>query len=150
MNVAKVAVPRSVSWWPAIVSIGPERECQEKYRGGSKRSTVQVLRRTTSVSGATALGIVAVFIAPVAEEMVFRGILYPAIKRAGYRRVALWSTSLIFAAMHMNVPSFVPLLVLAVLMVFIYERTNNLLSCIVAHSFFNATNFVSFYLFANK
>jgi len=115
-----------------------------------EQQAVQVLRHTTSWLGSIALGIIAIFLAPVAEEMLFRGILYPAIRQAGYPRIALWSTSIVFAAMHMNMPSFVPLLLLAFLLVFLYERTNNLLSCIVAHSFFNATNFAMFYIYANK
>ena len=49
-------------------------------------------------------------LAPVAEELLFRGILYPAIKQAGFPRLALWGTSLLFAAMHMNLVTFVPLL----------------------------------------
>ena len=56
-----------------------------------------------------ALGAAAVLLAPVAEEMLFRGILYPAIKQAGYPRLALWGTSLLFAAVHMNLVTFVPL-----------------------------------------
>ena len=115
-----------------------------------EQQAVQVLRHTTAPLSAMVLGVIAIFVAPAAEEMMFRGILYPAIRQAGYPRVALWSTSLVFAAMHMNIPSFVPLLLLALLMVFIYEHTNNLLSCIVAHSFFNVTNFVMFYIYANK
>jgi hypothetical protein len=42
-SVAAVACPRSSNEWAAVVSTGPLRLRQEKYRGGSKRSTVQVL-----------------------------------------------------------------------------------------------------------
>jgi membrane protease YdiL (CAAX protease family) len=111
-----------------------------------EQQAVQVLRQTHAWLGATALGVVAIVIAPVAEEMLFRGIAYPALKQAGYPRLSLWVTALFFAAMHLNVASFVPLLVLALVLTFLYEYTDNLLACIVAHSCFNAMNFILFYL----
>jgi membrane protease YdiL (CAAX protease family) len=58
----------------------------------------------------------------------------------------LWVTALFFAAMHLNVASFVPLLVLALVLTFLYEYTDNLLACIIAHSCFNAMNFILFYV----
>jgi membrane protease YdiL (CAAX protease family) len=102
---------------------------------------VHALRVSASWSGRLALGVVAVFLAPVTEEMLFRGILYPAIKQRGYPRLALWGTSLLFAAIHLNLVSFVPLAVLALLLVGLYEKTDNLLASITAHVLFNALNF---------
>jgi membrane protease YdiL (CAAX protease family) len=82
----------------------------------------------------------------MAEEMLFRGILYQWCKRIGFPRLGLWCTSLIFAAMHSNLASFIPLLVLAVTLVILYERTENLIAPIAAHSTFNAINFTLLYL----
>ena len=89
------------------------------------------------------LGAAAVLLAPVAEEVLFRGILYPAIKQAGHPWVALWGTALLFAAVHMNLVTFLPLAVLALVLTALYERTNNLLAPITAHVLFNALNFVT-------
>lgn len=89
-------------------------------------------------------GIAAIIIAPFVEELVFRGILYPAIKQRGYHKLALWGTSLFFALIHGNLMIFVPLTVLAIFLTFLYETTNNLIAPILTHSFFNAVNF--FYL----
>jgi membrane protease YdiL (CAAX protease family) len=86
-------------------------------------------------------GVAAILIAPFVEELVFRGILYPAIKGAGFRKLALWGTSMFFALTHGNLMIFVPLTVLAIILTFLYETTNNLLAPIVTHSFFNAANF---------
>ncbi|NJN05163.1 MAG: CPBP family intramembrane metalloprotease, partial [Rhodobacteraceae bacterium] len=87
-------------------------------------------------------GVVAVCVAPVAEELFFRGILYPTIKQGGYPRVALWGTSLFFAAIHANLMTFLPLTALALLFVWLYERTNNLLAPMAAHCTFNLVNFL--------
>jgi membrane protease YdiL (CAAX protease family) len=102
---------------------------------------VHALRVSVSWGGRLALGVAAVLLAPVAEEVLFRGILYPAIKQAGRPRLALWCTALLFAAVHMNLVTFVPLMVLALVLTALYERTNNLLAPITAHVLFNALNF---------
>jgi len=92
-----------------------------------------------------ALGAVTILLAPAAEEMLFRGIIYPAIKQAGFPRLALWGSALLFGAFHVNLVTFLPLVVLALALTLIYERTNNLLAPITAHALFNAMNFVILY-----
>jgi membrane protease YdiL (CAAX protease family) len=86
-------------------------------------------------------GVIAIVLAPVVEETLFRGILYPAIKQQGRPRLALWGTSLLFATLHFNGLTFLPLLVLALLLVYLYETFQNLLVPVTAHAFFNAANF---------
>jgi membrane protease YdiL (CAAX protease family) len=104
---------------------------------------IRALRVSLSWGGRLTLGAAAVLLAPVAEEVLFRGILYPAIKQMGHPRLALWGTALLFAAVHMNVVTFVPLTVLALVLTALYERTNNLLAPITAHVLFNALNFAA-------
>jgi membrane protease YdiL (CAAX protease family) len=87
------------------------------------------------------LGFVTILLAPLAEEVLFRGILYPWIKQIGFPRLALWGTSLLFAVVHMNLVTLLPLLLLALLLAQLYERTDNLLAPISAHALFNALNF---------
>jgi len=106
-----------------------------------EQQAVHALRTTASWANRLALAGAAILLAPVAEEMLFRGILYPAVKQAGFPHVALWGTSLLFAAVHTNLLTFVPLMVLALVLTALYERTNNLLAPITAHAMFNALNF---------
>jgi membrane protease YdiL (CAAX protease family) len=110
------------------------------------QQSVQTLKVAQSFLDRFALAGVTILLAPLAEEMIFRGILYPWIKQLGFPRLALWITSLVFAGMHQNAISFLPLLLLALLLVWLYERTANLLAPIAAHSLFNALNFVALYL----
>ena len=84
----------------------------------------------------------AVVMAPIAEEIVFRGILYPSIKQLGFPRAALWATSLTFALIHGNRMTVLPFTLLALVLTFVYERTNNLLSSMAMHAFFNLVNFL--------
>jgi membrane protease YdiL (CAAX protease family) len=94
-----------------------------------------------TVSQKAFLGVVAIVVAPVVEELLFRGILYPALKQRGWPRLALWGSSALFALLHCNMASFVPLLIFAVVLVRLYETFENLLAPIVAHGLFNAANF---------
>ena len=111
-----------------------------------EQQAVHALRVTSAWSSRLLLAGLAIVLAPMAEEILFRGILYPAIKQAGFPRLALWGVSLLFACVHFNVVTFVPLLVLALMLTALYERTDNLLAPIAAHALFNALNFVKLYL----
>jgi hypothetical protein len=111
----------------------------------AQQESVQTLQMAVSWTHRFGLGLVTIVIAPIAEEMFFRGILYPAVKRAGFPRLALWGTALIFAGVHLNLVTFVPLVVLALGLTLLYERTDNLWAPITAHALFNALNFVILY-----
>ncbi len=112
-----------------------------------EQQSVQTLRVATSWSERATLGFVTIGLAPVAEEILFRGILYAWGRRAGYPMLSMWATSLLFAIVHWNAMTLVPLLVLSLVLTILYERTANLLAPIAAHSFFNALNFGMLYLF---
>jgi len=87
------------------------------------------------------MGVLAVLVAPAAEEMLFRGIMYPTIKQCGFPRAAWWVTSLLFAAAHVNWLSFLPLTVFSMVLIYLYEKTESLWASITAHSVFNSANF---------
>ena len=106
------------------------------------QDAVMILRLADSWVDRLGLAFATMVLAPLGEESLFRGVLYPTLKRYGFPQAALWITSLLFAFIHFNALSFVPLLVLAVLLVKLYERTGNLLSCIACHATFNAFSFV--------
>jgi membrane protease YdiL (CAAX protease family) len=111
-----------------------------------EQQAVQTLRTASSWAERLVAGIFTIGLAPAGEEILFRGILYPTIKQAGFPKLALWVTSLAFAAIHLNIETFVPLLVLALLLTLLYEKTNNLLAPITAHAVFNAVQFASLYI----
>ncbi len=105
------------------------------------QQTVTTLQQTTDIGPQIYMAIMAVGIAPVAEEMLFRGILYPFVKRhtGGIRACLL--LSLLFGAVHFTLMAFVPLTFLAIALTWLYEKTNNLVAPMLVHSLFNLTNF---------
>ena len=88
------------------------------------------------------LGIFAVLLAPVAEEFIFRGVLFPFVKQLGWPKLAWFGVSLLFALIHGSVAIFIPLFVLALALTWLYEKTGSLLAPIVVHGLFNAVNLV--------
>jgi membrane protease YdiL (CAAX protease family) len=106
-----------------------------------EQEAVELLRGPEALASRCVLGAAAILTAPVVEEMLFRGILYPAIRRAGFHRLAWWGSAMAFGAVHLNLATFVPLTALALILVWLYENTGNLLAPVVAHSVFNAMNF---------
>jgi membrane protease YdiL (CAAX protease family) len=107
---------------------------------------VQVLRTASSQPERIKLALVTILLAPAAEEVLFRGILFTGIRQLGFPRLAFWGTGLMFAFVHFNAASFLPLFVFALVLAWIYGRTGNLLAPMAAHSMFNALNFAVLFL----
>jgi membrane protease YdiL (CAAX protease family) len=104
--------------------------------------TVQLLQQKWPPYLVAVQGLVAMVIAPVAEEILFRGVLYTAIKQRGRWHLALWTSSLLFALIHFYPVGFLSLIFLSMMLVFVYEQTKNLFAPILLHSLFNTVNFV--------
>jgi membrane protease YdiL (CAAX protease family) len=111
-----------------------------------EQEAVEMIRNSPQTLNHLALGLIAIVFAPIVEETFFRGILYPALKDAGFRHLAFWGSALLFAVIHLNAPTFLPLLALALMLTLLYEWTGNLLACILAHCAFNTINFLAILL----
>ncbi len=85
-----------------------------------------------------------VLCAPIYEEIVFR---YGAQKNLDkiYPKASVILTSFIFAAMHLNISSFVPIMILSVYMGHLYKKTDNLLYPTLIHMAFNITGVLAQY-----
>lgn len=82
----------------------------------------------------------AVVIAPIVEEVLFRGILLPLISRRLGPWAGLVLTSLGFAALHGDPGSFVALVIFAVALALATIRTGSLWVPIAMHMIFNVVN----------
>jgi len=88
------------------------------------------------------LGVFTIVLAPVAEEFIFRGVLYPFVKQLGFPRCAWFGVSALFAFIHFDAARFVPLFWLALALTWLYEKTDSLVAPIAAHSLFNSIGFI--------
>ncbi len=88
------------------------------------------------------LAFFAMVLAPVSEEFMFRAVLFPFVKQLGYPKLAWLGVSFLFAAIHVNAPTLLPLFVFALVLTWLYQKTGCLLAPIAAHSLFNTANLV--------
>lgn len=81
--------------------------------------------------------LLAVGIAPLVEELLFRAGLFRWLRTRTSRPASLLLPALIFAFLHGSLAALVPLLVLAVILSIAYERSGHVLVPITAHALFN-------------
>ena len=89
----------------------------------------------------------ATVVAPIAEEFIFRGYLYGVMRRFLGRVPGIAISSILFAAMHLHLPSMPGLTVLAVALCLLYERTGSLWANIMVHATFNTISIVMLLIF---
>jgi membrane protease YdiL (CAAX protease family) len=106
------------------------------------QEAVRLFLATKSAGTRIYFALFAVVIAPVAEEFIFRGILFPFIKQLGWPKLAWLGVSFLFALVHHDASTFASLFALALAFTWLYEKTDCLLAPIAAHSLFNAVNLV--------
>jgi len=115
--------------WQTLLDLcGVKPELQE---------AVDLLRFTDSVALRLMLLAVAILVAPITEELIFRAGLFRYLRTRWPRWAALLVPAVLFAVLHLNLGSFVPLVALAIVFSLAYERTGNIGTTIVAHALFN-------------
>jgi membrane protease YdiL (CAAX protease family) len=96
-----------------------------------------------SAAGMVLLGGVA---APFAEELVFRGVLYPLLRN----RWGLWpgvlASSLIFAVIHGDIAVGVTAFVLGIILALVFEYSRSLWSAVLVHALNNSLKILLLYI----
>jgi len=92
------------------------------------------------------LVIMAVVLAPIAEETIFRGCVYRFLKSQTTLVPAQILSGCVFAAMHWNLLSFVPLVLVGVFLARVYEKSGNLMVSMWFHAFFNAFSLLMLFI----
>jgi membrane protease YdiL (CAAX protease family) len=86
----------------------------------------------------TVLILALVLVAPVAEEIFFRGLVYNAWEREYGAMRAVWGSALLFAVIHGSLFALVPIFGLGIALALLYRATRSLPATIVLHASFNA------------
>ncbi len=110
------------------------------------QETVKAFQQSDGIGFKTLVILMAVLIAPLAEEILFRGFVYGVLKRYTDAPFAALSSSLMFAIIHLHVGSLLPLWMLAVLFCLAYEITGCLLVPMMLHATFNAVSIIAMLL----
>lgn len=86
--------------------------------------------------------VLATIVAPIAEELLFRGMLMPALGRRAGMGAAIVISSVLFALMHFHIPSLVPLFVFSIALSLAYIYTESIIVPIVMHMLFNMVSLI--------
>jgi len=100
-----------------------------------------LLKGQASVPSLAAIGCSAVILAPICEEIFFRGILFRFFCSFLSVPKSLWLSSFIFAAMHGNWAAFLPIAAVGYRLGRSYAESRNLAVSMTIHCLFNAFNF---------
>lgn len=110
------------------------------------QQAVQLFQGTESWFLRGLLAVSAVVVAPVSEELMFRGFLYPVLKRYSDRFFAAIVVSAIFALAHSDFGTVLPLFLVGLSFAVAFEWTGNLAVPVVMHAAFNAVQVVGILL----
>ena len=117
---------------------------QKLLRGPlEKQGIVELFNASTALEQRIWIILLAVTVAPLAEEFFFRFFLYGVLKRYFGRTVGIVASALLFAAVHAHLPSFAPLLVLGICLTIAYEWSGSLIVSMTMHALFNALALVA-------
>ena len=85
-------------------------------------------------------------LAPFIEEFIFRGLLYTAFKKKyGIDRATLLS-AFIFAAVHRDLNSFIPILATGIALAIVFGKTKSLQACFFFHMLWNTSIMIEAWL----
>ena len=122
-----------------LVACGWQTWVQDSL-GAKPQEAVMLVRETSDVGLLLAMAVTAIIFAPITEELIFRGYLYPVVKRFTDRWFASIFSGVLFGVIHFNVMALPMLALMGVILAVIYERSGSLWVPIGCHAAFNATS----------
>ena len=122
-----------------LVACGWQTWVQDSL-GAKPQEAVTLVRETSDVGLLVAMAVTAIIFAPITEELIFRGYLYPVVKRFADRWFASIFSGVLFGVIHFNVMALPMLALMGVILAVIYERSGSLWVPIGCHAAFNATS----------
>ncbi|MDR0755567.1 MAG: CPBP family intramembrane metalloprotease [Puniceicoccales bacterium] len=104
---------------------------------------VHLLSQNTLSPGCLILtGISVICLAPLTEELLFRGVVYRFLNTRFNHVSALMASSFLFAALHLHLASFLPLFFLGCWLGYVYRSTGDIKVSIFLHALFNGMNYL--------
>lgn len=158
---AKAADWLGLSWkqWPLVIAIAPVTvlmmwaifaglyaagwmDLLEKLGVEKVQDTVVIFQQEKDMVVVVLMAVAAMLVAPVCEEIVFRGYLYPVAKKFAGPWMAGIATALIFSAVHGSVSALLPLFIFGIVLVALYEFTGSIWAPVAVHGLFNSATVI--------
>ena len=106
------------------------------------QESVKLLQKSEDPAILGLMAVAAVVVAPLCEEVVFRGYFYPVLKKFAGFWPAVICSAVVFASAHGNLTAMLPLFIFGGLLVLIYEKTGSLWAPIAVHCCFNSATVI--------
>jgi membrane protease YdiL (CAAX protease family) len=104
----------------------------------TRQQIVDLFSGSETIGQRVVIIFLAVVVAPIAEEFIFRFFLYGVLKRYFGWFLGVAFNSLLFAAVHNHLPSFAALFVLGCCFTIAYEWSGSILVSMTMHALFNS------------
>lgn len=105
------------------------------------QSVCELIAQTSEAEALVLMGINTILIAPVCEEILWRGYIFNILRTRCRPTVAAAISGLLFGAIHFALPQFVILSFFGFILALAYYRSRSLIMPIALHVTFNAINF---------
>jgi membrane protease YdiL (CAAX protease family) len=96
-----------------------------------------------TAAGTALFVLVAVVMAPLFEELFFRGFLFKGLARSWGWLPAAFVSAAVFGVAHLQLTVFIPIVALGVALAWVYQRTGSLWTSIVLHAIFNGLSVIA-------
>ena len=123
------------SGWLSIIAVGIVYNLIMKFFGIEIESQLlaQEAQKYKDIGSIIFLILIVGFIMPIVEELIFRGVLYQALRSKLSVLFSILISSSIFAVVHVDIKFFVPLLATGIVCSYAFEKTKSIYTPIGIH-----------------
>ncbi|MFC1667772.1 lysostaphin resistance A-like protein [Chlamydiota bacterium] len=111
-----------------------------------EQAILSLLREESSLGIMVLYAILIALVAPIVEELFFRGLVYPVFKKKIGILGAFICSSLFFSLLHWNIYVLLPIFGVGMALAFVFEITGSLVASITFHIFFNSSALFIFFI----
>ncbi len=123
----------NLAWTTALTALGFDT---------SQQDVVEIFSELEMPAARYGMMVLAVIVAPVVEEIIFRAGMFRFMRTRFPRWLALGFPAVVFASMHGSLVAAGPLFALGIVFAIAYEKTGRIMVPIIAHALFNLNTLV--------
>jgi uncharacterized protein len=131
--------------FPLVIGVSLLNQRIWQGQGGSN-PILSIAAQNQDPAALVLIFVTAAIAAPFFEETLFRGFLLPSLTRYMPTWGAILLSSFIFAIVHLSLSEVLPLMALAIVLGFVYTKTQNLLASMLLHCLWNSGTLIALFL----
>lgn len=124
---------------------GPEAAQQTIEQAHEQDQVNQVIESVRDPRGLLTAAVLIALLAPLGEETFFRGMIYTGLRARWPAPAAVAASAVLFAFVHLQWVTFLPILLLGVALAVVYDRTRSLVPVMAIHGLNNLLALLSAY-----